>query len=265
MCGIAGIFNYLDDARVDPLPLKRMADSMIHRGPDDEGFFIAGPIGLGHRRLSIIDLAGGHQPMSNEDETIWIVFNGEIYNHEELRPVLEAKGHVYRTNCDTESIVHAYETFGDDFESHLTGMFAFALWDAPRRRLVLSRDRLGIKPLYYTVHRERLIFASEIKAILTVEGIERRMNEDVLDAFMSLRYVPGPHTMFKGIFKLQPGHRLTVQDGRIQIKPYWDLSFSEEPRTERQALDELEILLRDVCRSHLMSDVPYGVFLSGGV
>ena len=265
MCAIAGIFNYMVAAPVDPLYLKRMAETMVHRGPDDEGFFASGPVGLAHRRLSIIDLTGGHQPMFNEDGSIALVFNGEIYNHLDLRPLLEGKGHVYRTHSDTEAIIHAYEEYRDDFEAKLTGMFAFALWDAPRRRLVLSRDRLGIKPLYYTMQRGRLIFASEIKAILTVPGVERRVDLDALDAFLSLRYVPGPKTMFKGIFKLQPGHTLIAQDGRIAVRQYWDLAFSEEPRDERQAVEELEGLLFEVCRSHLMSEVPYGVFLSGGV
>ena len=265
MCGIAGIFNIDGRGSVAHAAVKRMADSMVHRGPDDEGVFVSGPVGLGHRRLSIIDIKSGHQPMSNEDDSVWIVFNGEIYNHEDIRPVLEARGHVYWTHSDTESIIHAYEEFGDDFETHLTGMFAFAIWDARRRRLVLSRDRLGIKPVYYTVHRNQLIFASEIKAILTVEGIDRRVDQDALDAFLSLRYVPGPKTMFQGIFKLQPGHTLTVEDGRVTIRPYWDLNFAEEPRDERHAFDELEALIFDVCRSHLMSEVPYGVFLSGGV
>jgi len=265
MCGIAGIFNYRDSAPVDRFQLKRMGDSMVHRGPDDEGFFLSGPLGFAHRRLSIIDIKSGHQPMFNEDHSIVIVFNGEIYNHQELRAELEPKGHTYRTNSDTESIIHAYEEFGDDFETHLTGMFGFALWDAPRRRLVLSRDRLGIKPLYYTVHRDRLIFASEIKAILEVEGIERRIDYDALDAYLSLRYVPGPKTMFRDIFKLQPGHTLVVQSGRIEVRPYWDVTFSEEPRDERRVMEEFETLLFEVCRSHLMSEVPYGVFLSGGV
>jgi asparagine synthase (glutamine-hydrolysing) len=265
MCGIAGIFHYRHSGRVDQNQLKRMADSMVHRGPDDEGFYVSGPIGLAHRRLSIIDLKGGHQPMFNEDGSLAIVFNGEIYNHEELRTALEPKGHVYRTSSDTESIVHAYEEFGSSFETHLTGMFAFALWDASRKRLVLSRDRLGIKPLYYTVQGDRLLFASEIKAILTMEGIDRRVDPDALDAYLSLRYVPGPKTMFKDIFKLQPGHTLVVQDGRLTIQPYWDLTYSEDVRDEGQVLDELESLLFEVCRSHLMSEVPYGVFLSGGI
>lgn len=265
MCGIAGIYHYRDSRPVDVDQLKRMAQTMVHRGPDDEGFFASGPIGLAHRRLSIIDLEGGHQPMFNEDGSIALVFNGEIYNHEDLRRGLEAKGHAYRTHSDTESIVHAYEEYGDDFERHLTGMFGLAIWDAPRRQLVLSRDRLGIKPLYYTVQRDRFIFASEIKAILEVEEVERRVDPDALDAYLSLRYVPGPRTMFKGIFKLQPGHTLTVHEGRVSVRRYWDLEFSEEPRDEERALEEFEALLFEVCRDHLMSEVPYGVFLSGGV
>ncbi len=265
MCAIAGLFHYQDARPVEPQLLKRMGDIMAHRGPDDEGFFLSGPIGLAHRRLSIIDRSGGHQPMFNEDGSIVLIFNGEIYNHLDLQKELLSKGHEYRTQSDTESIIHAYETWGEDFESHLTGMFAFALWDAPRRRLVLSRDRLGIKPLYYTVQRGRLIFASEIKAILEAPGVERRVDPEALDAFLSLRYVPGPKTMFKDIFKLQPGHTLIAERGRISIRKYWDLEFSEEPRDERQALEELKSLLFEVCRSHLMTEVPYGVFLSGGI
>ena len=265
MCGIAGILNYGTGGAVAPAQLRAMADTMVHRGPDDDGVFIAGPVGLAHRRLSIIDLHGGHQPMFNEDGSVAIVFNGEIYNHRELRSVLESKGHVYRTQSDTESIVHAYEQFGEGFERHLTGMFAFALWDAASRRLVLSRDRLGIKPVYYTAQDGRLIFASEIKAILAIEGIERRVDLEALDAYLSLRYVPGPKTLFKNIFKLQPGHTLSVRNGRLSVQQYWDLEFSHEPWTEDRALDELRSLLFEVCQSHLMSDVPYGVFLSGGV
>lgn len=265
MCGIAGIFNYRETAGIDPTVIRQMAGTMVHRGPDDEGFYLTPRVGLGHRRLSIIDRAGGHQPMANEDSTIWIVFNGEIYNHQELRKELQAKGHTYRTQSDTESIIHAYEEFGDVFELHLTGMFAFALWDEPRGRLVLSRDRLGIKPLYYTVQHGRLIFASEIKAILSVPNIERRVDQESLNTYLSLRYVPGPKTMFKDIFKLQPGHTLVAEKGRIATKCYWDLQFSEHQRQESDVVDELDSLLRDVCRSHLMSEVPYGVFLSGGL
>ena len=265
MCGITGIYNMNGDGIIAKEVVQRMADTLVHRGPDDEGFFIEGPIGLGHRRLSIIDIKSGHQPIFNEDRSVAIVFNGEIYNHHELRAELEAQGHLYRTNSDTESIIHAYEQFENGFETHLTGMFAFAIWDARRSRLVLSRDRLGIKPLYYTIHRNRLVFASEIKAILTVEGIDRRVDQEALDAFLTLRYVPGPKTMFKDIFKLQPGHTLTAQDGHVTIRPYWDLTFGEDSRDESRAVEELETLLFEVCQSHLMSEVPYGIFLSGGL
>jgi asparagine synthase (glutamine-hydrolysing) len=265
MCGIAGILNLDGHVSTDSSHIKRMGDAMVHRGPDDEGFFISGPIHLAHRRLSIIDLSSGQQPMFNEDSSIVVIFNGEIYNHRQLRNVLESKGHRFRTHSDTESILHAYEEFGDKFESHLTGMFAFALWDMARRRLVLSRDRLGIKPLYYTVHRGQLIFASEIKAILTIQGIERRVDHDALDAYLSLRYVPGPKTMFKDIYKLQPGHTMIVQNGTVTARAYWELTFDEVHRDEREAGQELEALLSEVCHDHLMSEVPYGVFLSGGV
>ena len=265
MCGIAGILDLGDHVSKDGSGIKRMADAMVHRGPDAEGFFVSGPIHLAHRRLSIIDLSSGQQPMFNEDNSIVVVFNGEIYNHRELRKILEAKGHTFRTHSDTESILHAYEQFGDDFESHLTGMFAFALWDIKHRRLVLSRDRLGIKPLYYTVHRQQLIFASEIKAILTIEGIDRRVDLDALDAYLNLRYVPGPKTMFQEIYKLQPGHTMIVQNGTVTTHSYWELMFEETHRDERHAAEELEALLSKVCQDHLMSEVPYGVFLSGGV
>ncbi|WP_447986184.1 asparagine synthase (glutamine-hydrolyzing) [Nitrospira sp. Nam74] len=265
MCGIAGILDLDGHVSTDSSHIKRMADAMVHRGPDDEGFFVSGPVHLAHRRLSIIDLNTGQQPMFNEDNSIVVVFNGEIYNHRQLRNVLEAKGHIFRTHSDTECILHAYEQFGNNFESHLTGMFAFALWDIRRRRLVLSRDRLGIKPLYYTVHHGQLIFASEIKAILTIKEIERRVDHDGLDAYLSLRYVPGPRTMFKDIYKLEPAHTMIAQEGTITTRAYWELTFEENHRDERQAAQELEALVSEVCHDHLMSEVPYGVFLSGGV
>ena len=265
MCGIAGIFNYREAAAIDPALIRQMADTIVHRGPDDEGSYITPRIGLAHRRLSIIDLKTGHQPMFNEDGSVVIVFNGEIYNHEELRRELEAKGHTFRTHSDTEAIIHAFEEYGDDFERRLTGMFGFALWDERRRMLVLSRDRLGIKPLYYTVCGDRLIFASEIKAILAVPGIERRVDLDAIESYLTVRYVPGPKTMFKDIYKLQPGHTLTVRDGKLKIHSYWDLSYTEEPRSEEELCEELKGLLVEVCRSHLMTEVPYGVLLSGGL
>lgn len=265
MCGIAGILNLNDCGPREPETIIRMARTMVHRGPDDEGFFQTGPIALAHRRLSIIDVAAGHQPMFNEDRSIAIVFNGEIYNHLELRALLEAKGHTYRTHSDTESIVHAYEEFGEDFEQHLTGMFAFAIWDDKRRRLVLSRDRLGIKPLYYTIQGDRLLFASEIKAILAATGEHARVDLDALDAYFSLRYVPAPRTLFQGIFKVEPGSTLVVEGSSVRSRRYWDLRFEEEVVDEERACEEFNGLLRRVCEDHLMSEVPYGVFLSGGI
>jgi asparagine synthase (glutamine-hydrolysing) len=265
MCGIAGILNYRDGTPVEPLELKRMAETMVHRGPDDEGCYVSGPVGLAHRRLSIIDVKAGHQPMFNEDGSVVIVFNGEIYNHQELRRNLEAKGHTFKTHSDTEAIIHAFEEYGNDFERELTGMFGFALWDERRRILVLSRDRLGIKPLYYTEHRGRLLFASEIKALLSVEGVDRRVDLDALESYLTVRYVPGPKTMFKNIYKLQPGQTLTVRKGQLKFHSYWDLEYTEEPRSQEDLVEELRALLVEVCRSHLMAEVPYGVLLSGGL
>src|SRR5438445_8920333 len=207
MCGIAGIFNYRDSIPVDHFQLKRMADSMIHRGPDDEGFFIGGPIGLAHRRLSIIDLAGGHQPISSEDDSVWVVFNGEIYNYLALREFLVSKGHVFKTRSDTEVIVHAYEEFGVEFVEKLRGMFAFALWDAPRKRLILVRDRLGVKPLYYALPENggvELAFASELKSLFRVPGVSRELDPESLDAYLAYLYVPPPRTAVRGARKLPP-------------------------------------------------------------
>src|SRR5438876_4485771 len=186
MCGIAGIFNYREAGAIDPALIRQMAQTIVHRGPNDEGFYITPCIGLAHRRLSIIDLKTGHQPMFNEDGSVVIVFNGEIYNHEELRRRLEGKGHCFRTHSDTEAIIHAFEEYGNDFERRLNGMFGFALWDERRRMLVLSRDRLGIKPLYYTEHQGRLLFASEIKALLAVEGDKRRVDLDALESYLTV-------------------------------------------------------------------------------
>ncbi|MEC4888801.1 MAG: asparagine synthase (glutamine-hydrolyzing) [Nitrospira sp.] len=265
MCGIAGILNLDGRPFVDEAQLHRMGDCIVHRGPDGHGHFTRGPVGLVHRRLSIIDLSTGAQPMFNEDASIVVVFNGEIYNHLELRSILESRGHTFRTHSDTEVILHAYEEYGLSFPTHLTGMFAFALWDMKQQRLVLTRDRVGIKPLYYTVHNGQLLFASEIKALLTERGVPRRIDYDALQAYLRVRYVPAPKTMFQGIYKLLPGHQLVAQDGQICTDQYWDLTFSDEPLTERQCLDDLETLFAEVCQQHLMSEVPFGVFLSGGL
>jgi asparagine synthase (glutamine-hydrolysing) len=257
MCGICG-FNW-SDAHL----IERMKARLVHRGPDDHGTYLADGISLGHRRLSIIDLSeAGRQPLSNEDGTVWITFNGEIYNQRQLREQLAAKGHVFRSRTDTEAIVHAYEEYGLDFARHLTGMFALAIWDAPRRRLVLARDRLGLKPLYYTLEAGRLRFASEIKALLADPTLPRALNRQGLLDLLGYEFVPAPATLFEGIHKLLPGCMLTLEsDGRARLSRYWALEAGCVEASE-QALMEL---LERACAEHTMSDVPLGAFLSGGI
>ena len=272
MCGITGVLQFDSNAGsrapVDPGVLQRMCNAMAHRGPDDDGIYFAGPVGLGVRRLSIVDLATGHQPLSNEDGTVWIVFNGEIYNHTELRPQLEARGHVYRTHSDTETIVHLYEEYRHDCVQHLRGMFAFAIWDARRQTLFLARDRLGIKPLYYYLDDERLIFGSEIKVILAHPGIDARFHRAALPEYLGFGYLSGDETFYAGIRKLMPGHSMEV-DARGQIKHerYWDVPVAQpdSSRSETYYVQTYRDLLEQAVSSHLMSDVPLGVFLSGGV
>src|SRR5215470_13268347 len=223
MCGIAGIISLNFREPVEEARLKRMRDVLRHRGPDGEGLWIDGPVGLGHRRLAIVDVAGGHQPMANEDETVWITFNGEIYNHAALRPGLEAKGHRYRTRSDTETILHLYEEEGERCVERLQGMFAFALWDRPRRRLLLARDRLGIKPLYYALRGRELLFASEIKAILAA-GVRPSLREEALPELLASRFVAGEATLFRGVRQLPPGHTLCWSAGQPpQQRRYWRL------------------------------------------
>lgn len=267
MCGICGKLEFDPEAKVAPALVKKMADAIIHRGPDDEGFHVDGQIGLGFRRLSIIDLSGGHQPLSNEDGSIWIVFNGEIYNYRELRAELVSKGHVFRTKSDTEVIVHLYEEYGRDCVQKLRGMFAFAIWDSVRRSLFLARDRVGIKPLYYYLDENFLSFGSEIKAILVDPAVRREIDPSIIDRFLTYYYCPGPQTILRNFFKLDPGHWLTVQDGRIQTHCYWDLEFQQD--TEHESSEALEgqllELLDESVQMHMISDVPVGFLLSGGV
>ena len=265
MCGICGILKFDANDSVSPRLLKAMADKISHRGPDDFGYYLEGRVGLGHRRLSIIDLGGGKQPIFNEDGSIVIVFNGEIYNYAELTAELVARGHVFKTRSDTEAIVHAYEEYGDDCVTRLRGMFAFALWDRRKQRLLLVRDRLGIKPLYYHHGRESFVFASEIKALLEAPGIPREVDETALNLYLSLRYVPGPRTMFKDILKLQPGHLLVVDSSGVHIRKYWDIEYSPALPSGVDALKEFDRLLEESVRLRLMSEVPLGVFLSGGL
>ncbi|HEY7547329.1 MAG TPA: asparagine synthase (glutamine-hydrolyzing), partial [Blastocatellia bacterium] len=269
MCGICGFaVPKNSNRRIDESLLVRMRDTLTHRGPDDAGLFMDAQAGLGHRRLSIVDLGGGHQPMPNEDGTVWISYNGEVYNHRDLRPALERRGHAYRSASDTETIIHLYEEHGANAVEHLRGMFAFAIWDAPRRRLLLARDRLGIKPLYYTVTDDGAIyFASEIKAILETGVVRARLNYDALGDYAANRATSGEETLFRGVKRLLPGHTLMWQDGRVEINRYWDVSFakSDERLKENEIVERFKELFCESVRLRLMADVPLGMFLSGGI
>ena len=267
MCGIAGQFLFGQVETVSSDMLKRMCDSISHRGPDDEGYYINGPIGLGHRRLSIIDLDSGKQPIANEDQTIWVVFNGEIYNYVELREFLISRGHIFSTNTDTEVIVHLYEEQGEEFLSSLRGMFAIALWDERKRVLLLARDRVGKKPLYYSIIPEKgLLFGSEIKAILQDPDVKRELNPEALDAYLTLLYVPAPLSMFRNIQKLPAGHLLVCSQEKVTIREFWDLHYAPATAArEDDLVEELEAIFRESVRIRLRSDVSIGAFLSGGV
>lgn len=266
MCGILGVYKYREQAPVEEPLLRAMCQSIRHRGPDEEGVFLDGSLGLGMRRLSIIDLVTGSQPIANEDKTVTVVFNGEIYNYRDLQALLEGRGHRLRTRSDTETLVHLYEEFGAGLVEHLRGMFTFALWDARRRTLLLARDRLGIKPLYYTLAGDRLTFASEIKALLLCPWVERRLDLEALDEYLTYKYVPAPRTMFQGVRKLPAGSMLVCTPGGVREETYWDLPSSPAPaRSAREWEEGLEALLRESVRLHLVSDVPLGVFLSGGL
>jgi len=256
------------DARVDAGAVRRMCAAMTHRGPDDEGVYTDGPAGIGMRRLSIIDVAGGHQPISNETGTLWIVFNGEIYNHADLRKELEPRGHRYRTNSDTESIIHLYEEYGRDCVRYLRGMFAFAIWDREKGTLFVARDRLGIKPLYYRLTSESFLFGSEIKVILAHGNLRPNFHFAALPEYLAFGYLSGRETFYDGILKLMPGHRLEVgKTGEVTVEQYWDLDVSSTGpvHDESYYLEAYRERLEQAVGSHLMSDVPLGVFLSGGV
>src|SRR5713226_3856205 len=270
MCGICGILD-LRGNNVSAEELKAMSNVLRHRGPDDQGRFFSGPLAFGFRRLSIVDLAGGHQPMTNEDGSVWIVFNGEIYNHAELRPGLQKRGHRFASNSDTETIVHLYEEYGNDCVRHLRGMFAFAIWDTRRKRLFCARDRLGIKPFYYAIVGDRFAFSSEIKALLELQGFRPRLNRDALPEFFAFGYLSSQETLFADVYKLLPGHRfyidLATGTEKPQISQYWDLNISppEYAFGESDYVSQFRDLFTETVRAHLMSDVPVGVFLSGGL
>jgi asparagine synthase (glutamine-hydrolysing) len=271
MCGITGILEA--SGPVDREALRRMTNALYHRGPDDESYYFSEP-GEGHisaafgfRRLAIIDLSGGRQPMSNEDGTLWLVCNGEIYNYQDLRRDLEQRGHRFRTNCDVETLLHLYEETGLECVNQLNGMFAAAIWDTRRQTLFLARDRLGKKPLYYRATPTQFMFGSEVKALLQHPACPRELDPRSLSKYLAYEYVPSPHCIFKGIHKLPAGHTLTWQAGQSRLRQYWDLKFAGGPdrRTEGEIAEELRARLKEAVRLRLISDVPLGVFLSGGV
>jgi asparagine synthase (glutamine-hydrolysing) len=270
MCGLAGILDLTTHHPPERATLERMASCLAHRGPDDEGFYLAPPIGLAARRLSIVDIAGGHIPLANEDDTIWVAYNGEIYNAPALRDELRAYGHVFRTHGDTEVIVHAYEQWGDDCIAPLRGMFALALWDAPRQRLLLARDRFGVKPLYYARQDGRFVFASEIMPILIGAELAREPDLASLHHIFAMGYLPAPHTMFCGVQSLPPAHLMIIDSrGADKPRPYWQLQFPNNGSHARlsrdEAVEKFSCLLREAVQLRLMSDVPIGALLSGGL
>ena len=267
MCGIVGFVHFDKERNCDKNLLKEMANLLVHRGPDGEGYFTERNVGLGHRRLAIIDLNSGQQPMYSEDGNVIIVFNGEIYNYVELRDELRDIGYRFRTNSDTEVILIAYEQWGTDCVNKFNGMWAFALWDRRRRRLFCSRDRLGEKPFFYAVYEDSFVFASEIKALFAY-GVPKHVNDEMLDIYLSLTYIPAPFTFFKGIHKLNPGHSVIIDGERVHITRYWDIKFlpeSEARRDEDRIFEEFSDMFHDSVRIRMRSDVPYGAFLSGGL
>ena len=267
MCGICGQYNFGSALPVKRSHLELMTRSIRHRGPDDEGYYIAGPLGFGFRRLSIIDLAGGHQPMSDERQSVWVVFNGEIYNFLELRRELEGYGHVFRTNSDTEVIIHGYKQWGDDVLNRLNGMFGLAIWDAQQRRLVLARDPFGIKLLYYRIEGHSLYFGSEMRAVRATMPGTAEIDPTALNLFLRFRYTPSPYTILKGVHKLAPGTKLTVEDGSYQVSRWYQFKpvpFAP-PKSSGEAREELLGIYKAAVKRQLISDVPVGLLLSGGI
>lgn len=266
MCGICGIFEYERRTDIPGEIVHRMNQTMVHRGPDDGGVFVGPGIGLGHRRLSIIDLSGGHQPMSNEDGTVWVLLNGEIYNYPELRAELLQRGHTFTTKSDTEAIVHLYEEYAEGCFAKLRGMFSIALWDSRNRKLVLARDRVGKKPLFYAASRDRILFGSELKALLAGDSLCRDVDEQALSDYFSFGYIPAPKTIYRSVRKVMPGHYLVASASGLRETCYWDLSFANvEQRSEAEWGERLRHELCEATRVRLMTDVPLGAFLSGGI
>lgn len=266
MCGITGIFEFQRKEEISRDLVHRMNETIVHRGPDDEGIYVGPGIGLGFRRLSIIDLAGGHQPISNEDGRIWVMLNGEIYNYPELRKDLESRGHRFSTRSDTETIVHLYEEYGEQCFSRLRGMFAVVLWDSRKEKVLLARDRVGKKPLFYFADNRRILFGSELKAILAADSLPRVLDHQALSDYFSLGYIPAPKTIYRAVRKVLPGHYLEASASGIRETSYWELSFGNvENRSEEEWCELLRHELCEATRVRLMSDVPLGAFLSGGL
>jgi asparagine synthase (glutamine-hydrolysing) len=267
MCGICGQIKIASDEAVDRETIRRMAQTIFHRGPDDDGYFFDGPVGLGFRRLSIIDLAGGHQPMSDAERSVWIVFNGEIYNYKELRAELEARGHKFRTSSDTEVIIYGYKEWGLKVFNHLNGMFGVAIWDVKKRRLVVSRDAMGIKLIYYKIADGKLNFGSEIRPVLAADDSRPQVDPTAVNLFLRFRYTPSPLTIFQGVRKLAPGSMLVVENGNCREERWYDFRpepFAKMP-SDRDATEELHQLYRGAVKRHLLADVPVGILLSGGL
>jgi asparagine synthase (glutamine-hydrolysing) len=271
MCGITGTIYFDKERNINPSVLKNMSDSIYHRGPDDEGFYINRNVGLGFRRLSIIDLKTGHQPLANGNGTIHIVFNGEIYNYLENRAILQKKGYIFKTTTDTEVIVHLYEEYGEACLKYLRGMFAFAIWDNNKQQLFCARDRFGIKPFYYYKDKERFVFGSEIKAILKGDGIDKTLSYNALDSYFAFGYITSDLSIYKNICKLQPAHYLLLsfkekEDVIFEIKRYWEIQFDpDNSKSEKQWTEEIDNCLSETVKMHMISDVPLGAFLSGGI
>ena len=265
MCGICGVVSFRPNVPADRSTLLQMNASLQHRGPDDEGYYEDDQASLAMRRLSIIDLHTGQQPISNESGDIWVVYNGEIYNFQTVRAALEQRGHIFKTQTDTEIIVHAYEEYGDECVIHFNGMFAIALWDARERRLLLARDRLGIKPLYYWSDADKLVFGSELKALTFHPDVPRQVDLAALDLFLTLEYIPAPRTIYEAVFKLLPGHLLVIEKGKLKITQYWDVPYQPISQSEAECGEILSGLISESVRLRLISDVPLGVFLSGGL
>ncbi len=266
MCGICGIFEPGRDAAIEEAVVKKMADSIRHRGPDDDGYYCDLGVGLGHRRLSIIDLKGGHQPLSNEDGSIWIVFNGEVYNFEELNRRYLSSGHTFQTRSDTETIVHLYEQLGEACFAELRGMFALALWDGQKKKLILARDPLGKKPLFYSWDGHRVLFGSEIKALLAVPGVSREIDLTAVSDYFTFQYIPAPKTIYRSVRKLRAGHYMTFDRSGAREVPYWDIRFDKtQEYSEAEWCERLIEEFRKAVKLRLVSEVPLGAFLSGGV